>query len=149
MARAPCSAEFDGSALGDGVWGGDESKMSNDGEVAAQRSRREEEYQEMQTAAEGAAEVKEAMRRSADNSRGWYNDELTKQRRDWKEGLDFGSTYAQELDSLKNMEEDGLIHKSATGLTVTELGRLLIRNIAMQFDGYQNERKEGRFSKTI
>ena len=37
-------------------------------------------------------EVKEPMRRSADNSRGWYNDELTKQRRDWKEGLDFGST---------------------------------------------------------
>ena len=37
-------------------------------------------------------EVKECMRRSADNSRGWYNDELTKQRRDWKEGLDFGST---------------------------------------------------------
>ena len=64
-------------------------------------------------------------------------------------GLDFRSTYAQELDSLKNMEEDGLIHKSATGLTVTELGRLLIRNIAMRFDGYQNERKEGRFSKTI
>ncbi len=64
-------------------------------------------------------------------------------------GLDFESTYAQELDSLKNMEEDGLIHKSATSLTVTELGRLLIRNIAMRFDGYQNERKEGRFSKTI
>ncbi len=64
-------------------------------------------------------------------------------------GLDFESTYAQELDSLKNMEKDGLIHKSATGLTVTELGRLLIRNIAMRFDGYQNERKEGRFSKTI
>jgi isopenicillin N synthase-like dioxygenase len=36
--------------------------------------------------------IKEPMRRSADNSRGWYNDELTKQRRDWKEGLDFGST---------------------------------------------------------
>lgn len=26
------------------------------------------------------------MRRSADNARGWYDDELTKQRRDWKEG---------------------------------------------------------------
>jgi isopenicillin N synthase-like dioxygenase len=37
-------------------------------------------------------EVKERMRRTADNSRGWYDDELTKQRRDWKEGLDFGST---------------------------------------------------------
>lgn len=64
-------------------------------------------------------------------------------------GLDFASTYAQELDSLKDLEEDGLIQKSSTGLTVTELGRLLIRNIAMRFDGYQNERKEGRFSRTI
>ena len=35
---------------------------------------------------------KDRMRRTADNSRGWYDDELTKQRRDWKEGLDFGST---------------------------------------------------------
>ena len=32
------------------------------------------------------------LRRTADNSRGWYDDELTKQRRDWKEGLDFGTT---------------------------------------------------------
>ena len=64
-------------------------------------------------------------------------------------GLDFASTYAQELDSLKDLEEDGLIQKSSTGMTVTELGRLLIRNIAMRFDGYQNERKEGRFSRTI
>ena len=37
-------------------------------------------------------EVKKRMRRTANNSRGWYDDELTKQRRDWKEGLDFGST---------------------------------------------------------
>ena len=38
------------------------------------------------------AASKEPIRRSAANARGWYNDELTKQRRDWKEGLDFGST---------------------------------------------------------
>ena len=37
-------------------------------------------------------DVKQGLRRTADNSRGWYDDELTKQRRDWKEGLDFGST---------------------------------------------------------
>ena len=64
-------------------------------------------------------------------------------------GLDFKSYYQSELDSLKDMEEDGLIQKNETGLTVTELGRLLIRNIAMRFDGYQTERKEGRFSRTI
>lgn len=63
--------------------------------------------------------------------------------------LDFTSHYEQELASLADMEADGLIEKSASGLVVTELGRLLIRNIAMRFDAYQSERKEGRFSKTI
>lgn len=63
--------------------------------------------------------------------------------------LDFESHYEQELASLADMEADGLIEKSSTGLVVTELGRLLIRNIAMRFDAYQAERKEGRFSKTI
>ncbi len=64
-------------------------------------------------------------------------------------GLDFKAKYVEELASLDDMEADGLIQKSEDGLTVTELGRLLIRNIAMRFDGYQKERKEGRFSKTI
>lgn len=35
-------------------------------------------------------ELKEPLRRSASNSRGWFNSELTKQRVDWKEGLDMG-----------------------------------------------------------
>ena len=64
-------------------------------------------------------------------------------------GLDFKTYYSDELNSLKDMKADGLIQKSENGLVVTELGRLLIRNIAMRFDGYQMERKEGRFSKTI
>ena len=63
--------------------------------------------------------------------------------------LDFSSHYEQELASLEDMEADGLIEKTSSGLVVTELGRLLIRNIAMRFDAYQAERKEGRFSKTI
>ena len=36
--------------------------------------------------------VKHAIRRSASNARGYFDDELTKQRRDWKEALDFGFT---------------------------------------------------------
>jgi len=35
-------------------------------------------------------EVKRTMKRDGGNARGWYDDELTKQRRDWKQGLDFG-----------------------------------------------------------
>ena len=35
-------------------------------------------------------EAKEAVKRTASNSRGWFDDELTKQTRDWKECIDIG-----------------------------------------------------------
>ena len=43
-------------------------------------------------------DAKEALRRTADNSRGWYDDELTKQKRDWKEALDFGVPGTRDWD---------------------------------------------------
>jgi oxygen-independent coproporphyrinogen-3 oxidase len=48
------------------------------------------------------------------------------------------------------MESDGLVSFSNGGLVVSDKGRLLIRNIAMKFDGYI-ERKEdyGRYSRTV
>ena len=64
-------------------------------------------------------------------------------------GLDFEEHFAAELDSLDDMEADGLVVKTPEGLIVTDLGRLLIRNIAMRFDAYATTRKENRFSKTI
>ena len=64
-------------------------------------------------------------------------------------GVPFEGHYQRELASLEDLREDGLIAFSQGGLKVTDLGRLLIRNIAMRFDGYQAQRTEGRFSKTI
>ncbi|HCB97180.1 MAG TPA: oxygen-independent coproporphyrinogen III oxidase [Verrucomicrobiales bacterium] len=64
-------------------------------------------------------------------------------------GVPFEAHYQRELASLEDLREDGLIAFSQGGLKVTDLGRLLIRNIAMRFDGYQAQRTEGRFSKTI
>ncbi len=64
-------------------------------------------------------------------------------------GLEFQTHFASELDSLDDMEADGLVVKTPDGLTVTDLGRLLIRNIAMRFDAYAPTRTENRFSKTI
>jgi oxygen-independent coproporphyrinogen-3 oxidase len=64
-------------------------------------------------------------------------------------GVDFKQHFAAELESLDDLEADGLLVKTPQGLTVTELGRLLIRNIAMRFDAYSGSRKENRFSKTI
>jgi len=64
-------------------------------------------------------------------------------------GLDFQAHFARELESLADMEADGLLVKTPQGFSVTDLGRLLIRNIAMRFDAYANTRKENRFSRTI
>jgi oxygen-independent coproporphyrinogen-3 oxidase len=63
--------------------------------------------------------------------------------------VDFKQHFTPEIESLDDMEADGLLVKTPQGLAVTELGRLLIRNIAMRFDAYSSSRKEKRFSKTI
>ena len=64
-------------------------------------------------------------------------------------GIDFETYFSKELASLDDMESDGLIQRFPGSLVVTELGRLLIRNIAMRFDPRQAVRKEKTFSRTI
>ena len=64
-------------------------------------------------------------------------------------GLDFRAYFARELESMGDLEADGLLHLDSGGLAVTDLGRLLIRNIAVRFDAYHAGRTELRFSKSI
>ncbi|HEV8544005.1 MAG TPA: coproporphyrinogen III oxidase, partial [Verrucomicrobiae bacterium] len=64
-------------------------------------------------------------------------------------GIDFFRYFAREIEALGPMEQDGLIHFTPFGFEVTPMGRLLIRNVAMQFDGYYRGEPEKRFSKTI
>jgi oxygen-independent coproporphyrinogen III oxidase len=66
-----------------------------------------------------------------------------------KLGIDFKEHFAAELASFDDMEADGLLVKTPQELNVTDLGRLLIRNIAMRFDEYLPKQTERRFSKTI
>ena len=63
--------------------------------------------------------------------------------------IDFQQFFAPEIESLEDMEVDGLLVRSAEGLQITDLGRLVIRNIAMRFDAYHKAGREQRFSKTI
>jgi oxygen-independent coproporphyrinogen-3 oxidase len=63
--------------------------------------------------------------------------------------LDFKQYFASELASLGDLEADGLVARNPDSLAVTEVGRLLIRNIAMRFDPLQAVRKEKTFSRTI
>jgi oxygen-independent coproporphyrinogen III oxidase len=66
--------------------------------------------------------------------------------------LDFHRHFAQELDTLRTMEEDGLLQIENQAIIVTPLGRFFIRNICMPFDQYlakENTNPEKRYSKTI
>jgi oxygen-independent coproporphyrinogen-3 oxidase len=64
-------------------------------------------------------------------------------------GMDFAGVFAAELESLGDLEADGLLVRHPHGLEVTNLGRLLIRNIAMRFDAHLAQEKERRYSRTV
>ena len=66
-----------------------------------------------------------------------------------KLGVDFEDHFAAELDSLTDLEADGLIRRSSGGLEVTDAGRLFIRNLAMRFDNALAPVGERRHSRTI
>jgi len=68
-------------------------------------------------------------------------------------GREFTARYAPELAGLAPAVADGLVDRAEDGsLTITPLGRLLVRNIAMVFDAYLPEQqKSGKpmFSATV
>jgi oxygen-independent coproporphyrinogen-3 oxidase len=64
--------------------------------------------------------------------------------------IDFETYFDWGLNNLNAMIADNLLSVENRMLKVTRMGRLLIRNIAMNFDGYI-ERKEdsARYSRTV
>ncbi|HKJ50299.1 MAG TPA: oxygen-independent coproporphyrinogen III oxidase [Gammaproteobacteria bacterium] len=67
---------------------------------------------------------------------------------DW--GIDFSRHFADELERLEAMQEDGLIRIDEAEIRVLEAGRLLVRNICMVFDRFQRLRGSGNnFSRTL
>jgi len=50
--------------------------------------------------------------------------------------ITFSSYFERELESLLQLQQDGLVQLDDEWLTVTTKGRLLIRNICMVFDRY-------------
>jgi len=67
-----------------------------------------------------------------------------------KYGIDFNDHFALELESLKPLEQDGLIELSEGTIEVTSTGLLLLRVIAMKFDEYLINDLQGKsYSKVI
>jgi oxygen-independent coproporphyrinogen-3 oxidase len=67
-----------------------------------------------------------------------------------RHGVLFAQHFSRELRSLGPLVDDGLVELHADRLQVTELGRLLVRNVAMAFDAYLPAQSESpRFSKAV
>jgi oxygen-independent coproporphyrinogen-3 oxidase len=64
-------------------------------------------------------------------------------------GIDFRAYFADALARLAEMQDDGLLSVDGQGIVVHPRGRLLIRNICMNFDRYLAEKQNKRFSKVI
>ncbi|MCC7377688.1 MAG: oxygen-independent coproporphyrinogen III oxidase [Verrucomicrobiales bacterium] len=64
-------------------------------------------------------------------------------------GINFASYFTTELAGFSDMVADGLVRLDSSGISVTDLGRLLVRNIAMRFDTHLPKTAEPRFSRTI
>ena len=66
--------------------------------------------------------------------------------------INFAEYFADALDRLHPLMEDGLVKVEADRITATSRGRLLLRNIAMCFDRYLNQPDAPatpRFSRAI
>lgn len=65
-------------------------------------------------------------------------------------GIVFADYFADALEKLKEMVDDGLVEVSSERITLKPQGNLMMRNIAMCFDGYLGSgSQQGRFSRTV
>ena len=76
------------------------------------------------------------------------NFQLQKQDIEDRYHINFDDYFFRELQAMQNLEVDGLVNLSAKHIKVTEIGRLLVRNIAVIFDTYITK-KEQKFSRAI
>lgn len=74
---------------------------------------------------------------------------LVKSEIEARHGIRFDERFAAELESLRPLEADGLLRTAPDRIEVLPAGRLLVRNIAMNFDAYLKADGPGRFSRTV
>jgi oxygen-independent coproporphyrinogen-3 oxidase len=64
--------------------------------------------------------------------------------------IDFKNYFAWGLNNLKEMEQDELVRIGNDKIEVTSMGKLLIRNIAMNFDYYIEHKEDtAKYSRTV
>jgi oxygen-independent coproporphyrinogen-3 oxidase len=67
-------------------------------------------------------------------------------------GVDFDAYFAPELAALEDLEADALVRTTPEEISITDRGRIFMRNVAMVFDSYLPKMESSgrpRFSKTL
>lgn len=64
-------------------------------------------------------------------------------------GIEFREYFEPEIDSLGELQSDGLVRIEPDRIAVTDRGRMLVRNICASFDRYLPAHQPDRFSRTI
>jgi oxygen-independent coproporphyrinogen-3 oxidase len=79
------------------------------------------------------------------------NFRLKKEKIEVKYDITFDAYFEEALNQLHSLEIDGLVELNKESISVTDAGRLLIRNIAMKFDAYlmKKEKDKPQFSRTV
>ncbi|MDQ2076414.1 oxygen-independent coproporphyrinogen III oxidase [Marinimicrobium sp. ABcell2] len=130
------------------------SSISSFGDVYLQNAKRLDEYHELLDSDQRPA-VRGFTLSEEDKLRQWVINQLICHfQLDFAEvkrrfGVDPTVKFAQQLEQLAPMVEDGLLSLDAQGIHVHNSGRLLIRRICMVFDEYLNASSEIRYSKVI
>jgi oxygen-independent coproporphyrinogen-3 oxidase len=73
---------------------------------------------------------------------------LDKQHIEQKYNISFDNYFLRELEELVHLEKDGLVELSKSYINITDIGRLLVRNIAVIFDMYKTT-QDKKFSRAI
>ncbi|MGK0480845.1 MAG: oxygen-independent coproporphyrinogen-3 oxidase [Planctomycetota bacterium] len=83
------------------------------------------------------------------------NGRIDKRRIEAEHGVAFDETFAVELKELEPIAADGLVTLGSDLIQLTDIGQVLMRNVAVPFDRYMRERKargdstKATFSKTL
>ncbi len=64
-------------------------------------------------------------------------------------GKDFKSQFEKELKDLSDFSSEGILTVSFEAISISDLGRVFIRNIAMVFDAYLTVPTKATYSKTL
>ncbi|HVC10982.1 MAG TPA: oxygen-independent coproporphyrinogen III oxidase, partial [Burkholderiales bacterium] len=63
--------------------------------------------------------------------------------------IEFERYFAEELEDLKRLADDGLVEITPEWIVVTSKGRLLVRTVCMVFDRFLRSHRRGGYSKVI